>query len=169
MVLGFQARTIFFPPGKLLERSGIKPDQHVLNFGCAAGSHALAAAEIVGVGGRVYALDMHPRAVLRVRRLAQKKGLTNMQTILSDGPTNLPDGIIDTVFMCDVFHELEEPDKILAEMHRVLKPDGVLAFTERYLSDSAIKAQVTGGGLFKLSAQDGKLFKFSKVTEEAKQ
>jgi ubiquinone/menaquinone biosynthesis C-methylase UbiE len=72
----------------------------------------------------VYALDLHPLAVERVRTLARKQQLGNVETIQSDCATGLPDGSVDVVLLYDIFHMLSEPDAILGELHRVLPNPG---------------------------------------------
>jgi len=163
MALSLLFRDIIHPPEAMLNEAGIKAGFHVLDFGCGPGSYALPAAQTVGITGRVYALDVHPLAVQRVQLMAVKKGLTNMQTILSDGMTNLPDGIIDVVLCYDMFHELREPDKVLAELRRVLKPEGILSFSDHHLKEEAIVSRVTAGGLFKLSGKGKKTYTFVKA------
>ena len=42
----------------------------------------------------------------------------------------LPDGIADIVYMINVYHELEEPDKVIAESYRILKNGGKIAIID---------------------------------------
>jgi ubiquinone/menaquinone biosynthesis C-methylase UbiE len=163
MALNLLFRDMIHPPEAMLAEAGVKAGLHVLDYGCGPGSYALPAAQVVGITGRVYALDVHPLAVQRVQRLAVKKGLTNMHTILSDGMANLPDAIIDVALCYDVFHELREPEKVLAELHGVLKPDGILPFSDHHLKEEAIVSRVTAGGRFKLSGKAKRTYTFFKV------
>ena len=163
MTLSLLFRDIIHPPEAMLNEAGIKAGLHVLDFGCGTGSYALPAAQIVGITGRVYALDVHPLAIQRVQRLVVKKGLTNMQTILSDGMTNFPDAVIDVALCYDVFHELREPEKVLAELHRVLKPDGILSFSDHHLKEETIVSKVTAGARFKLSGKGKQTYTFVKA------
>jgi ubiquinone/menaquinone biosynthesis C-methylase UbiE len=122
------------------------------------------AAQMVGEAGKIYALDMHPLAVQMVQSRAARKKLTNIETILSDGATGLPDRSLDAVLLYDVFHELAEPDKVLTELHRVLKPGGVLSFNDHHLRDeNEIIAKITGNGLFQLSKKGKKVYNFHKI------
>lgn len=129
-----------------------------LDYGCGTGFFTYAAARIVGENGWVYALDRFPRQLEIVEKRQAKKGLANIETILSDGKTGLPDECIDVAWMCDVFHEVQQRRIVLEELHRVLKKDGVLAvydgMEEKVLSYTE--------GLFTLNGNEGKLLTFSK-------
>lgn len=84
----------------------------------------------MGETGKVYALNISPLAVDRIERIARKKGFANVEAICSDCKTGLDDGCRDVVMIYDTFHILDEPDRVLAELHRVLKPDDVLSFSD---------------------------------------
>jgi ubiquinone/menaquinone biosynthesis C-methylase UbiE len=155
MALGFKLRDMFMAPKEIIERAGIKPGLHVLDYGCGPGSYSMAAAEIVGESGKIYALDIHPLAVETVKHKAKKKGLENIETILSDCATGLPDESMDFVILFDIYHELSEPDSVLQELHRVLKPEGKLSFSDHHLKEGA--QQIESRGLFRLlEKKDGK-------------
>ena len=160
----FMLRDIFHPPKEILAESNVKNGMQVLDFGCGPGSYSLAAAEMVGDKGKVYALDINPMAVQRVQKVAEKRKLKNMEAILSDCATGLPDGSLDLVLLLDTFHELEKPQAVLAELHRVLKSDGVLSFNDHHLEKGGeIVSGVTGGGLFRLSNKGQRVYNFTKV------
>ncbi|MDP2844862.1 MAG: methyltransferase domain-containing protein [Candidatus Methanoperedens sp.] len=46
----------------------------------------------------------------------------------------------------NTFHALNEPDRVLEELHRVLKRDGVLSFSDHRMREREIMAGVTKGG-----------------------
>ena len=137
----------------------VKEGQYFLDYGCGTGDFSIPAARIVGKRGKVYALDCFPRQLKIVGEKSRKARLSNIETILSNNKTGLPDECIDIVWMCDVFHEIEQRRAVLEEMHRLLKGEGVLAIydgmRDRVLSYTA--------GLFSLTGKDGKLLKFAKI------
>ncbi len=150
MAAEFRIRDWFSPRGPILEEAGIRPGFRVLDYGCGPGSYVEAAARMAGESGEVLALDRHPLAVDMVERLAAKRGLRNVRTIRSDGPTGLPDRSVDVVLLYDILHHLERRDDILREIHRVLKEGGVLSVSDHHLDEAAIVARVTAGGLFRV-------------------
>ena len=164
MSFSFKFRDIFLPRENTLKEVGIKPGFYILDYGCGPGSYTIPAAQLVGNSGKVYALDIHPLAVQQVQSIAAKKSLTNIETILSDCATGLPDKSLDVVLLYDTFHGLSGPDEVLAELHRVLKPDGILSFNDHHLKEeNEIISRITGKGLFKLSTKGEKVYNFSKV------
>ena len=159
----FKFRDFFQPRKKVLAEVNIEPGFNVLDYGCGPGSYTTAAAKLVGETGVVYALDIHPLAVKQVQKTAASKGLANIETILSDCATGLPDESIDVVLFYDTLHKLNEPDKVLTELHRVLKPDGVLSFSDHHLKENEMTSRITGKGLFQLSRKGEKIYNFAKV------
>jgi ubiquinone/menaquinone biosynthesis C-methylase UbiE len=156
MSFAFKLRDIFLPRKNILEEVGIQPGLSVLDYGCGSGSYITAAAELAGDTGKIYALDIHPLAVERARRIASRNHLANVETIQSDCATGLPDGSIDVVLLYDVFHKLNDPDAVLAELYRVLTPDGILSFSDHHLNEDEIVSGVAGSGLFELSKKGKK-------------
>jgi ubiquinone/menaquinone biosynthesis C-methylase UbiE len=162
MAFIFKLRDFFSPRKNILKEAGIRPGFRVLDYGCGPGSYTTAAAELVGGSGKVYALDIHPLAIRMVRDIASKNKLTNVETILSDCKTGLPDNSVDVVLLYDTFHDLSDPNGVLQELHRVLKPDGLLSFSDHHMKQQEIISRVTGTGLFKLSGKGKRTYSFLK-------
>jgi ubiquinone/menaquinone biosynthesis C-methylase UbiE len=166
MSLLFRLRDLRLPRMEILKKVGIKTGFRVLDFGCGPGSYVLAVSELVGPSGKVYALDIHPLAVESVRRLVSKEGLTNVETILSGCQTGLPDESVDVGLLYDIYHDLGEPEGVLNELHRVLKPDGILSFNDHHMKDEEITAKIGTGSLFRLVSKGRMTYKFSKVRSQ---
>ena len=162
MSLAFKFRDFLLPRKYVLEEVGIKPGFHILDYGCGPGSYSAIVAELVGPTGKVYALDIHPLAVQRVQNVASKRKLTNIKTICSDCLTGLENSSIDVVLLYDTFHHLSDPNTVLEELHRLLKQDGILSFSDHHMKEDKILTQVTDKGLFKLSRKGKKTYSFSK-------
>ena len=160
MSLFFKVRDFISPRRQVLEEAGIRPGDRVLDYGCGPGAYISDVAEMVGKSGKVYALDIHPLAIERVQGIARKRGLANVETIRSDCRTGLPDGSLDVVLMYDVFHMLDNPQAVLAEMHRVLKLNGTLSLNDPHMAKDAIIAGVTGSGLFTPMERGKKTYTF---------
>jgi ubiquinone/menaquinone biosynthesis C-methylase UbiE len=162
MALTLKLRDFLSSRENILKEVGIRPAFQVLDYGCGPGSYTIAAAEMVGKSGKIYALDIHPLAIQSVKNIASKKQLMNIETILSDCRTGLPDSSVDVVLLYDAFHALSEPDKILEELHRVLKPDGILSFSDHHMKRNEIISKVTKRGLFMLISKGKRTYNFSK-------
>jgi ubiquinone/menaquinone biosynthesis C-methylase UbiE len=162
MSVGYKFRDLRLPRKTILEEVGIKPGFHVLDYGCGPGSYIVPLAELVGESGKIYALDIHPLAIRKAQDIASKKRLANVETILSDYKTGLPDDTLDAVLLYDAFHHLSDPDVVLKELHRVLKPDGILSFSDHHMRENEIVSQVTNSGLFRLSRKGQRTYAFLK-------
>lgn len=163
MAFSYRFRDFFLRRRKILEEVGIKPGFHVLDYGCGPGGYITATAELVGRSGRIYALDIHPLAMEMGQKIAAKNGLANVETIHSDCETGLPDNSIDIVLLYDTFHDLDDPDRVLTELHRVLRLNGILSFSDHHLKEDEILAGVTKAGLFRLSNRGKRTYSFSKA------
>lgn len=162
MALTYALRDLVLPRQEVLKEVGIRAGSHVLDYGCGPGSYIVPLAGLVGPSGKIYALDIHPLAVQMVEKRAAQKHLANVVTIQSDGPTGLPDQSLDAVLLFDVFHDLERPDAVLRELRRILKPDGILAFSDHHLSEQEIVSRVTKGGTFRLATKGRKTYCFQR-------
>jgi len=165
--LAFQMTALWFrlrdwrtPPQGFLSEAGLEPGFHVLDYGCGPGSYALAAAGLVGPAGRVYAADVNSLALQHVQRLAARKGLRNVQAIHTDCATELDAGSVDVALLYDTFHDLADPAGVLVELHRVLKPNGVLSFSDHHMHEAEILAQVTDQDRVRLSRKGQKTYRF---------
>ncbi len=124
--------SLFRDPYKALNAAGLKPGQRVLEVGCGPGFFTIPAAKIVGKKGKVYALDINPLAIERVQEKIKIEGATNIETILADAAqTDLPDQSFDLVFLFGFTRPIGQREKIWVELHRVLKPTGMLSIEGR--------------------------------------
>ena len=71
---------------------------------------------------------------------------------------------MDIILLYDVFHHLSDPSAILKELHRVLKPEGILSFSDHRMDETKAEAGMTGGGLFKLTRKGERSYIFGKAT-----
>jgi ubiquinone/menaquinone biosynthesis C-methylase UbiE len=115
------------PPVETLRRLGVSEGMTLIDLGCGSGYFALPAAELVGPEGRVYALDIHPELVELCQNRAAESGAANLTALLAEEVTiPLPDCEADAVLVVNVLHEFEDLPASLAEMARVLRPQGRL-------------------------------------------
>jgi ubiquinone/menaquinone biosynthesis C-methylase UbiE len=162
MSFTYKFRDLLLPRMDILKEAGIKPGFHVLDYGCGPGSYTIPLTELVGKSGRVYALDLHPLAIQKVQSIASKRQLVNVKTICSDCKTELPNNSVDAVLLYDTFHALGDPDGVLQELHRVLKPNGILSFNDHHMKENEIVSKVTNRGLFRLSMKGKRTYSFLK-------
>ena len=167
MALSYRFRDLIRPRMSILKEVGIKPGFHVLDYGCGPGSYLIPLAALVGKEGRIYALDVHPLALQMVQKIASKKRLKNVEIILSDCQTGLPDDSVDVVLLYDVLHDLSNADKVLEELHRVLKLNGILSIRDHHMKEDEIISKAENRGLFKLFRKGEKTFSLKKRNHSA--
>ncbi len=163
MSLSFKIRDFLQPRKKILEEVGIKEGFKVLDFGCGPGSYIEPLAEMVGPQGKIYALDINPLALKKVEKLALRKKLKNVITILSKDKIELSDSCLDLVLLYDTLHELAKPDDVLKEVYRVLKPEGRLSVSDHHLKEEDIVAAIARNGWFQFVGKRPKTYSFLKV------
>lgn len=162
MSFAFRVRDIFRPRGRILEEVGIKTCSKVLDYGCGPGGYVLPVIKLIGDIGMLYALDINPLAIESVQKLVSQNKAANVKPILSDCATGLSPDSIDVVLLYDILHDLDNRDKVLAELHRVLKAEGVLSVSDHHLTQDEIIIGVTKGGLFKLKSKGKRTLSFLK-------
>jgi ubiquinone/menaquinone biosynthesis C-methylase UbiE len=149
-------------PHKLLKAAGLEQGRKVLEVGCGPGFFTIPAAELVGEKGHVYALDIHPRAVERVKKKIEKKALKNVTALCANASdSGLPGGSVDLAFVFGLRHVAGGLEKVIAELYRVLKPDGILSFEKTKGSDAALIKQLEQGG-FTCTGKKGRIYLFTK-------
>jgi ubiquinone/menaquinone biosynthesis C-methylase UbiE len=156
---------IFRNPYKLLKAAGLKPDQKVLEVGCGPGFFTIPAAKIVGEKGFVYTVDVHPLAIERVKEKNEREGIKNVEPILANASnTGLLDRSIDLAFIFGLRYITGGVGNVIAEMHRILKPGGVLSFEKTGGSTGKLIAEVERGG-FIYSGRQARIFLFIKAKD----
>jgi ubiquinone/menaquinone biosynthesis C-methylase UbiE len=153
-------------PAKVLLSAGVQTGMTVLDFGCGPGGFALAAAQIVGPQGLVYALDVQPLALRLVHRTALRRRVANVRPVLASHISEVPEESVDVVLLYDVLHIPGEPaatGEMLQSIHRVLKSDGTLSVRDHHLQEAPLLTLVTGNGLFRPSGGHRPTFQFEKI------
>jgi ubiquinone/menaquinone biosynthesis C-methylase UbiE len=75
MSLVLSIRDALAPVGKRLDGFGIRKGSVVVDFGCGPGSYIERASQLVGDAGKVYAVDVHPLAIMSIKRRAKQKNI----------------------------------------------------------------------------------------------
>jgi ubiquinone/menaquinone biosynthesis C-methylase UbiE len=115
---------------RIVERLALRPGQAVLDVCCGTGASALPAAEAVGPGGSVVAVDLSERLLERGSAKAAARGLRNVDFRVGDMTAlGFPDGAFDAVVIVFGIFFVPDMEKQVRELLRMTKPGGALAVT----------------------------------------
>ncbi len=124
-------REVYARRHEIVAALGLKPGMNVADIGAGTGLFTRLIAEKVGPTGKVYAVDIAPEFLAHIAADAKKHGRKQVFTVRGNqDTTNLPEQSLDVVFMSDVYHHLEHPEKTLASIQKALKARGALVVVE---------------------------------------
>lgn len=115
--------------------AGLEPGMDVLELGCGSGYFTR---ELIKTGARITAIDISPDLLELARRAAPDPNVTFLAE--NAYAMSFADSRFDAVIGISVLHHLEI-EKGLAEVFRVLKPGGIICFTEPNMMNPQIAVQ----------------------------
>lgn len=105
----------------------LQPGMRIADFGAGEGEFAMALARRVGPSGRVYATELDDASLTEIRKAVSEAGVLNVAVVKGAvSRTNLPQACCDAVLSRVVYHHLDDPEAINAEIFRALRPGGRL-------------------------------------------
>jgi SAM-dependent methyltransferase len=132
--------SIFDSPGRdkrlqinrVMDILGVISGKSVADIGAGSGWFTVRAAERVGEGGIVYAVDINPESIRYIADRARKEQLRNVKTILgkADDPL-LPAASVDSVLLLKTYHEVAEPVALLQKLRAALRPGAKVGIIDR--------------------------------------
>jgi len=121
----------FAHPKRNVAALGIRAGMRVADFGTGSGAYALAIAEHLEGGGRVYAIDVQRDLLRRVANEAKSRGFHNLDVIWADlevpRASKLADGSMDLVLISNLLFQVPDKLPVLREARRIVKPAGHVA------------------------------------------
>lgn len=117
---------------ELFQALRIAPDERVLEVGCGVGGASRLLAKLTGGANPIVAVDPSRLAVEEARRMAAEASLgESVEFHVMDGrDLRFGDATFDVAFCSRVLVHARDPERILSEMIRVLKPGGRLLAVE---------------------------------------
>ncbi|GGJ03385.1 methyltransferase type 11 [Alicyclobacillus cellulosilyticus] len=121
-------RRNLLPPETILQQLDIVPEHVVADIGCGPGYFSLPLAQL---SSTVYGVDVSQEMLDILAQRAAAAGVHHIQLIRAPAEQiPLPDATVDRALCAFVLHEVDDLQQTLAELHRLLKPDGKLMIIE---------------------------------------
>jgi len=119
----------------ILKKSKIASGATVADLGCGSAGHLVfPIASIVGINGKVYAVDILKNILETVNRKAKQENFKNVKTVWSDievfGATDIEQNSIDTIFVVNTFYITKKKNEVMREIVRLLKKSGRVVFVD---------------------------------------
>lgn len=113
----------------------IKPGDTVLDIGAGSGTDTILASRLAGPQGKVWAVDITPEMVARLRETLESAAIDNVEVIEADAEhLPLPDNSVDVVTSNGALNLVPDKRAALAEIFRVLKPEGRVQIADIVIS-----------------------------------
>jgi ubiquinone/menaquinone biosynthesis C-methylase UbiE len=124
-------------PKELVEAMGLTAGMTVADVGTGVGYMLPHLSAAVGSSGRVLAQDIQQDFLDSARKA--NKDLSNVTYILGTAADpKLPENAVDVILALDAYHHFDYPEKMLASLHKALKPGGRLVVVDFYKREGAM-------------------------------
>lgn len=122
----------------LIQLLQLKKGIAIADIGAGTGYLSRRMSEKVGANGIIYAVDVQPEMIGRIKSLTKKH--INIQPVLSQvDDVKLAENSIDMAIMVDVYHELEYPFETVQSLLKALKPQAQLILVEYRAEDYRVQ------------------------------
>ncbi len=118
---------MFSNPIKNLKAFALKEDDIVADLGAGTGHYTLAMGELVP-RGKVYAVELQKDFLTTIKNRVAEAHLNNVEIIWGNveklGGTKIGDNIVNVVVASNILFQVEDKEKFVEEIKRILKPKG---------------------------------------------
>jgi ubiquinone/menaquinone biosynthesis C-methylase UbiE len=102
----------------------------VVDLGAGSGHYSMAAAQIVGADGKVYAVDVQEDMLKHLKSSAIERKLRNVETVWGNAElprgTTLREHSVDAGIISNTLFQIHDKAAVASELRRILKPGGRL-------------------------------------------
>jgi SAM-dependent methyltransferase len=125
-----EREVVAFRP-QIVEAMQLTLGMRVADVGAGTGAYLDALAAAVGPTGRLYATDIVPAFLARLRERKAAAALDWVEVVEATPlDPGLPEAALDVVLLCDVYHHVEYPKPYLERLHAALVPGGTLVVVD---------------------------------------
>ena len=116
---------------RVMQLLGIRPGMAVADIGAGSGYYTVRLSRQVGPAGRVYAEDIMPDYLAGLQRRVAAEGLNNVTLALGEAhDPRLPPASVDVALLVHMYHEIDQPFGLLANLLPALRPGARVAILD---------------------------------------
>lgn len=136
--LDTEKRKQMMPPEDTLKKFLLDKEDIFADIGCGIGFFTIPASNIIQ-NNPIYALDISIEMLDELARRIVEKQINNIEIIKTqEYDLKLPQASITYAFMCNVLHEIEDKEKMIDELLKILRREGKLTIIEWQKKDTEI-------------------------------
>jgi ubiquinone/menaquinone biosynthesis C-methylase UbiE len=126
-----ESREVFAKRSAIARAVGLKAGMSIADVGAGTGLFLDFFARDVTASGHVYAVEIAPNFIARLKDRAIKRNQAQVDVVQCTGKdVCLPESSVDAVFTCDTYHHFEYPQATLASIHRALREGGTFVVVD---------------------------------------
>jgi len=124
-------RREMLPTRTVLTKIALNEGAKFADIGCGIGYFSIPAADVIGLKGIVYALDVSEEMIEELDKKIAENGIDNIRTVITDKYNfKLEDSSVSYAFICTVLHEIDDSVAFINETKRILFAGGKIAVVE---------------------------------------
>ncbi len=118
---------MFTDPIKNLKALGLRETDIIADLGAGTGYYSIVAAKLAPLG-KVYAVEVQKDFLITIQNKVKESHLKNVECLYGNveklGGTKLGDGVVDVVIASNILFQVDDRDKFILEIKRILKKGG---------------------------------------------
>ncbi len=119
------------PPNIVFKAIGVQPGMTIGEIGAGRGRYTVLLANEVGPEGKVYANDIDESSLAYLRGRCRRLNISNVETVVGESEDPLfPYHSLDMALMVLVYHMIENPDNLLTNLKKSLRPGSKLVILD---------------------------------------
>lgn len=124
-------RKLIQKPETVAKRMKLEPGMIVIEIGPGKGNYTKALAKNILPDGKVYAIDIQDSIIYHLKKKIEKENIINVIPKLDDVYNlSFEDESVDRILMIACLPEIPDPIRVLKELKRILKPNGLISLSE---------------------------------------
>lgn len=131
---------MFSDPVKNLKAFGLREDNIVADLGAGTGFYSVVAGQMVPKG-KVYAVEINKEFLHTIQNKVKEARLNNVEILWGNieklGGTKIGNNIVDAIIASNVLFQVEDKDKFILEIKRILKQGGKVLLID-WSTDSSV-------------------------------